>query len=613
MTKSLVLSFPVRNCAWIKKKFNSTEEPWLYLGQSFFKRRYLQQALGNRFKLLNISKLHDEVANDIRLEHVRWIDAMNRSYGNNLEWWFNSISSRDIYNSNLFQYCCYLEILERLWNRETQRPKLVIVESLGLARAILKWTDQKNIAVEVMHYNRGKLRSTARLAIPVIQWIRFFVTLLSRSLAAYFSKKSCKPKRIKGNSVVVLDTYVHDNCLLKDGVFKDRYYPYLHEYLRERGITVVVHPVLFGFRYNYFSIYQRMRQSDTYFILREDFLHFSDYLYALTYPFRFVFQKIKPIPFRGFNLSDILREEKGLQLVTTNLEAILIYRLFLRLAKAHLHPKLIISWYENQVIDKALIAGARQAFPGARIIGAQMFLHSPNYLNLFPSQSEVEARIAPDILLETSKYQCSVARSFTDRIPCRPAAALRYAHLFNNEKNNTVLKDKNKTILVLLSFSIAEGIELLEALKEILNQIEDDVCILIKSHPDYSFHKLECAFGKKNWPVRFEIFLGALPDALDQASLVISANSSSMVEAAVKGTPVIFFGRQSGLSHNILSNLNIELVTECFSPAELSVAINKYLNLSLSKNFEFREIGMKLRDMFFEPVNVETLSPFLGV
>jgi hypothetical protein len=75
----------------------------------------MEHTLGSQFSRVDIARLHDEVARDIRQEHVQWIDALNRRYGKSLEWWFGSISSRDIYVNNLFQYCCYLEILERLW------------------------------------------------------------------------------------------------------------------------------------------------------------------------------------------------------------------------------------------------------------------------------------------------------------------------------------------------------------------------------------------------------------------------------------------------------------------------------------------------------------------
>lgn len=611
--EQLILAFPVRNLSQVKQRLGLSQEiGWVYLGRDFFKRRYIEQRLERHFRYIDISKLQDEVARDIRLEHVQWIDALNRCYGKNLEWWFASIASRDTYNSNLFQYCCYLEILERLWKDKTHRPRLIFIESFGLAKAIQKWAFQKNAKVEFVHYYYGKIRSLVIHLNPFRVWIKFVVILLLRLVAAFFSKRRYKSKNInKINSPIIIDTFVHNNCLSKEGIFKDHYYPYLHEYLKEKAIPVIVHPVLYGFHYNYFSLYERMRKSNTYFIIREDFLKTYDYILALSYPLKFLYRKIEIAYFRDFALLDIIKEEQKTQLSISSLEAGLIYHLFLRLGKTSIQPKIIINWYENQVIDKALIAAARKAFPQTKIIGTQMFIHSPNCLNLFPSQSEVQSGLVPDILLETSKRQCLVARAFTNAIPCKPAAALRYAHLFNIRKPHLILAKDRQIILVLLSFSIMEALEVLDILNTILGQIREDVSILIKNHPDYSAEDLIRVFGRSRWPDRFEVFKDDLAEILDRVSMVIVSNSSSMMEAAAKGIPIIFLGRQTALNHNVLSDLKIDFVTECFSNSELLAGINKYLSLSAEKIYEYRKTGINLRNLFFEPVNTKTLSSFI--
>jgi len=114
-------------------------------------------------------------------------------------------------------------------------------------------------------------------------------------------------------------------------------------------------------------------------------------LAAFSFPLRILWKKIDAEKFRSFDSAAIMREEKVSQYFSSGMHAVLIYRLFLRLGKAGLRPKYIIDWYENQVIDKALVSGARKAFPMTKIVGAQMFFHQPNILNLFPSQAEIDA------------------------------------------------------------------------------------------------------------------------------------------------------------------------------------------------------------------------------
>lgn len=610
----LVLAFPCKDATYLKKSFTKNDSVfWLYLGKDFFKKRHIEQELGPQFKHIDIARLHEEVANDLRHEYVTWIDDLNRSYGTNLEWWFTSISSRNVYNSDIFQFCCYLVILERLWADSVNRPCLVFVESVGLLRVIQRWADGKNINVE-LYNTQEKIKFLTNLLLLFLRWGHFSTTTSLRWIAAFITRIYYKRMKLGINPTLIIDTFLHDYCLSDNGNFKDRYFPHLHEYLFNKGYQVLVHPVVAGFEYNYFSIYKKMRKSNTRFILREDFLHFSDYISAIKFPIKVLRQKVKSPMFRDFELQDILDEERWSQSITSGMDAVLIYRLFLRLGQSDLQPEQIINWYENQVIDKALIAGARKAFSQTKIIGAQMFIHSPNFISLFPSQSEVDAKIVPDILLETSQHQCSVAQSFTKDIPCHSAAALRYSHLFTNQKkNNQNSEEKLITLLVLLPFNLDEAVELLETLKEGIQQIRNDIRIFVKGHPDYDSKELIHAFGEHNWPDRFEIFHGNLSEALKLANAVISSNSGSMVEAAARGIPIIYCGRETSLNYNILSSLSMDIVTECFSTSELVKAIKKYLNLSPDEKMKYKEMGKEVRDLFFEQVNETTLLPFINV
>ncbi|MCK5342125.1 MAG: hypothetical protein KAR20_01910 [Candidatus Heimdallarchaeota archaeon] len=609
----LVLVFSYKSFEGIRKLFTQTDSiSWLYLGKDFLRKRDTERELGARFKHINISKLHEEVANDLRHEYVNWIDDLNRCYGKNLEWWFNSISSRNVYSSDIFQFCCYLDILERLWEDTVNRPHLVFVESAPLLEVIQRWANEKDIDVK-LYDTKTKVRILKKRSLFFVRWGHYTATTLLRWLAAFVTRIYYKPKKPGIKPIIIVDTFLHDYCLSDNGDFKDRYFPSLHEYLFNKGYQVLVHPVVAGVEYNYFPIYGKMRKSSTNFILREDFLHFSDYISAITYPMKVIRQKIKPRRFRNFNIGEIVQEELWNRSITSGMDAVLIYKLFLRIGQFELRPEQIINWYENQVIDKGLIAGARRAFPKTKIIGAQMFIHSSNFISLFPSQSEVDAKIVPDILLETSQHQCEVVQSFTKDIPCYPAGALRYSHLFNNDDEiDQVSEEKTITLLVLLPFSLDESVELLDTLKEAMPYIRSDIRILIKTHPDYGSKELIHIFGEDRWPERFEVFYENLSEAFEVASVAISSNSSSMVEAIAKGIPVIFLGRGTALNFNILSNLMLEMLEECYSTPELITAIEKYINILQFDNIKYKRIGIKVRDMYFEPVNEDTLLPFIG-
>jgi len=609
----LILAFPCKNVSKIKARFPNGESlPWLYFGNDFFKRRHMAQQLGRHFKSINIAEIHNKVARDIRFEHVRWIDELNRRYGDDLQWWFGAVSSRNIYYSSLFQACCYLEVLRELWDSQKRRPKLVVVESLSLARAILKWAAEKDITVDIVCSIKPRLKFLMQPLFSFLRWVKFLVILFLRCLAAYFTRKIYKPGNTDLSCSVLLGTTIHNESLSDDGTFTDRYFPYLHEYLHGKQMKTTIFPFFYGFHYSYFSIYKRMRQSSTKFIIREDFLRFTDYLSTLVSPLKLLWRKIALTPFRGFDLSDIIRHDQRIFSASMVLEPMLIYRSLLRMKDAGLKSASILIWYENRSIDRAVVAGARQAFPQTKITGAQMFLHSPNFLSLYPSESEVEAGLTPDLLLQTSQYQCNVASSFTKSISCQSAAALRYAHVFSSEDTPALNAERSaKSILIVLPFDIAKSVELLEVLKSVIGQLHDDICILIKNHPDYGIDDLRSAFAADGWPGRFEVFTGSLSEVLNRASIVISSTSSAMIEAMAKGIPAIFLGGQTLFDQNILFDQDMEMITECFSTGELLTAINKYLNLSPHKLSQYKQMGKTLRDTYFTPINEKTITPFL--
>ena len=208
-----------------------------------------------------------------------------------------------------------------------------------------------------------------------------------------------------------------------------------------------------------------------------------------------------------------------------------MFRLTGRLKEAGIVPERVIDWYENQAINKTLSAGIRYHIPNIPIIGAQFFLHYPNFLSLSPTEYEIAASVVPDRLLETSLYQCGMATMFAPDLDCAPCAALRYAHLFRNAKDPIpALHPSGKRILLLLaSFDIDETLELLSQVEDILGTFDSDVRFLIKFHPDTEKEAILRHYHLGQWPAAIGIFSGTLSEALKTASIVISKSSSSLL------------------------------------------------------------------------------------
>src|SRR5271157_5586215 len=188
---------------------------------------------------------------------------------------------------------------------------------------------------------------------------------------------------------------------------------------------------------------------------------------------------------------------------------------------------------------------------------------------------------------------------------------MRKGHVFR-DRDSEPHEIWRKSILVLLPFYISQAIELLEVVKESIVGLQRDMRILIKCHPDYKSEDVIEAFGKDQWPSGFNIFENGFQEALAEAAVIVSSNTSSMVEAAAKGIPVIFVGSQTSLKQNPLESLDLDIHTECFTSDELIRAVDKYVHPSATRADEFKKMGERVRDIFFTPVNENTMQPFLG-
>ncbi len=611
-SRSLIIAPPGANIRKIKK--------WLYLGDDYCARSSIEKQLRiDGAAPVDIVKIHKDAADSVRNEFVGWIDSLNRRYGGDLEWWFGPVFSRNNYSSALFQCACYLEVLERLFLSDRDFPDVIFVESRGLARAIEKWALSKKMAVKVHSVFSFKTGILYR-ARALLNWAEFAVSLVRACRAAHISRTLCH-SRESGNlkktpfpsgKTVMIQTFVHDASISEGGAFTDSYFSSLYQYISKRDIPVIVQPVLYGFKYDYLSIFKRMRKSPVSFIVREDFLTLYDYLAALTYPVRSMIKRFKTEKFLGFDLSDVAREEKAKENFSSGINAVLTYRLFMRLAAAELNLSSIIQWYENQPADKALIAAARRYFPETKVVGAQLFLHIPNFLSYYPSQSEADAGLVPDILIETSARQCDIAGAFAKQIPRRTGAALRHAHLFGRSSRDDDRHGENPSILVLLPSYIPESIELLAVLSSAIEGIAPGVEIVVKSHPDDDPLAIARSCRNMRLSERLCFAEGDLSEMLGRAAVVISTSSGAIVEAAAYGIPVIYFGSATMLYQNILKDTRTEMVRECYSAPELSSVISQLLNAGVEKKKEYEAMGRAIRDTFFTPVNEETMSVFLN-
>jgi len=569
--------------------------------------RWFEDNLGEYFKRIDLSYDLNKVASEIRKEFIDWMDDLSRLNDSSFKWWCRNLSSRNIYVSKIFLFICYIEAIVRLCAKFESKPGLIVVESSHLAKLLYKTLMSGMISCRIIQDPFRIMSDRIIRSFEILShWLYSGLILFIRYIASKFTYDHRKQIPL---SPVIIDSFVFDSYFTRDGKFTDRFFPHLHEYFRNRGIEVVVHPILVDIGLNSFSVYNKMRKCNTKFLIAEDYLTLNDYYAALTYPLYILFGKVNNKDFRGYDISSLFKEEETGSTISAGLNAIVIHHLFLRL-KGIITPKLLIEWYENQIVDKAAISGFREAFPDAYTIGAQLFIHSANALNLFPSSYEIESNLTPHEIVTMGRFQCKMIEEYAGRMNCSIVSALRYCHIFE-ENVKTEEKSVKASIVVLLPQDIMYSVEILDVVARCASHLEPHILFLIKNHPTVSEQQIEKAFGKERWLPQFQFINDSLSNTLNKALFVISSNSSALIEALVRGVPVVSIVQQTQLYQDLLHDVDAPHAFKCNNSAELHEIIKRLDTIPDDERMRFVEAGKELRELYFTRLSENNLMPFL--
>ncbi|MDR2075601.1 MAG: hypothetical protein LBP61_01510 [Desulfovibrio sp.] len=199
-------------------------------------------------------------------------------------------------------------------------------------------------------------------------------------------------------------------------------------------------------------------------------------------------------------------------------------------------PVRIISWYENQTIDKTFQRGLAQAegLTGRHIptLGAQLFIWPATLLNNHPDDGEAALGLTPDRILVNGPF--FLPENTRQAYALGPS--LRYGHLFVPPLSRG--ETENRPLLVLLSYHPEETARVLELVLPLARGQN----LLYKFHP-----AARVADFASFLPPSPSLISGALAPALEKAGAVIGAGSGSLAEAVVLGLPVLNAEDPSGI------------------------------------------------------------------
>lgn len=572
-------------------------------------------------RVLNLDKLSpkenrilNEVAVEIRHDFNSLVESVGREHENNIDWIVSSIASRNKYLSPLFLRCCHLALIKRIIEGD-QDIGQIRLSDCALSKVFRAYFKENGIGVSVVCTESisGRLK---RILTPFYHFAVAFVSLFLRFIGR---SRAGKTKIQLSEPITLLDTFVIKSNIgeggsIYKGKYLDRYYTGLLENLGEKDKrTIFYYPLLIGFR-NPLEGFRLIRNSTDRFIVPDDFLNISDYLYMLFYPIRIWRLKIPATSFWGFDVTPILMQERMRNCCnSSSLGGLQNYRFAFRASQENVQIRLLVDWHENQVIDRGMIVGFRRFHPRTPIIGYQGYIVSKNlHLYIFPTPQEYRSQAVPHKIGVIGKRLLNDIQEFCGDFEAVVAPAFRFNKVWEKRKN---IPDPNVfTILVALPIGLKGSANILRLLMSVLGDLGNaDFRFWIKPHPSLMPEQIRGLFDGE-FPDAFHIKTGDFNKYVEGANLLIGNASSTCLEALAKGVPVIVIGDSNGIIENPIPEAISDVMWRICSTADELISAVRFFQGQCETAFEqYVEIGRQIREDYFEPVTEEGCRRFLDI
>jgi len=415
--------------------------------------------------------------------------------------------------------------------------------------------------------------------------------------------------RLHGTEVLV-DTFIFENDIDCNGCFNDRFMPGLVKWFQSNGKQAVSFPFTANIPINkLYKFFLRMNESNTLFAPGELFLRFSDLAAGVL---RGLAAYVKPPAFsahafEGMDVSCLSKYWWKISALNT-LVSQFWSRTPYRMAEAGVKPSLVVDWFENQPLDKALYIGFKKASLDINVIGARLFLPYANMVNLFTTRGEQMAGVAPCMNWVCGHEMVNQFSAFDDIGRYSVAPALRYFYLYDNFPS----VDEGHSLVIFLTSSQQESINILECVLQNPIVLSGNFSeIIIKPHQalPVGFE----TFVNDKWPEICKLPIVWANQSscflLHKAKLVVTSGSGVALESVCLGVPVVIIGRSAGLNMNPLEGVDSRCWRLLYDSASFCSALEEWLPLLPCFN-ERKFIGESVRNSYFQRTAFETMSVF---
>lgn len=563
--------------------------------------------------------------NELKIQHTnlfyealeearRFYNALmaDLSTGNekDINWWASEVASRNPYSAPLFEDCCDFIFTQKIISKILGEK--LIVRSVFMKKAVEQYCKENQIKLKVSSKSTF-IEKTKYLIWPVPRYFKLILIYMGYWVASkiVFQKNN---EILKDN--ILVNTYVHDDSFEKIGAaFKDRYYRNFGNLLTPQEQRKVYYAPTFvnvNTPLSAVKIMRAIRACPEQFLLKEDFLKITDYLFAFLSPFRVIRFFFKKAYLDGVEITPLFRRSLWHSIISYGtIEALLKYRFIRRLQEKKTSVRLVIEWFENQNVQKITSSGFRHYFPGVEIIGYQGYFPSKNYMCCFPTNIEYKNNLLPHTVAVGGGGLKDGPKEFCSMLNVSLAPALRFMDL--QKKRCSYPNENNFTIFVALPGCMVEAIFILQCLAALQDLKIENLKTVIKTHPIttrndlITLHKLSPKFNQVEL-----LTSGNYIELTDQSDVVISGKSNACIEAIARGVPAIIVYPKGTLSRNLIPlTISSIIWRACSSADEIGIALQYFYASKDINKLKYEGIAFETKKQYFEPVTRRSISEFL--
>ena len=598
-----------------KKKANKLiaqldDRIYYYLNDDYNSYLELKILFGSNIQIRSLSGMFDSTLQEIKNPFIELIANLNNKY-NSFSWWGCEIASMNSESTPLLKNITYLFCAKKILALVPENVGF-IVDGYALSEIISKLSVKMGFQVRNYQKAAGIYKILERRFFFVIHILRFLLEAAERRKAAFKCIDSLPSKKCHSSKRVILRSWFTENTLSDIGVYKDRNFGPLPDWLTARSYEIWVLPMLFNLSSSFETVFTFMQQQKQKFIIPEHYLKISDYIGLVYSHFKSHRIKINNAQIEGIDLSSLFNEVLEKNMFSLPLTLNLCNSMLKRLKENNYEIDGFYYPFENNMPEKQFILSCKKYYRNSKIIAFQHTTFFPNQLAYHLGSGEAEFHPLPDkIVCSGPIYLGLLERSGFPKKILKSGPNLRFGAVHELDRIARIkLNNSKKSLMLPLTFSYNLAYELILKIQKCIED-SDDYQVYIRNHPLLNKIKLKSFLENIGLTNYYFADDGIIQEWLPSMNaMILTGGSITTLEAVVMGVPVIRIVPDNTISYDCFAGSEYPLY-----PVNSAEGIKKQLQIVESllddDRDTFSKIAKKVLPNYFSKPTDINLKHFL--